>query len=845
MRALRVATPWLGTLCLVWGTAQAADAPGTILPRAPTTPPGRAAAVAKDPLAAAIEARLQGDLRRSAWHYEKFLAGKSGGSGARAGAQVALGLVYLDLDEPNAASALFSKVRAGAGAVAPWGAWFEALADHERGRHSVAASECAAYRKQWPTGPHADECLVLMGDAYVAAELKGPAIGAYSAYLEAHPDSPREEPLRLGIALAVSTTDQRTAIPMLQRLVLDHQYHSTGDTAQRRLDELATDGFATALADDGVTACRIAAERKRCGYEADAWERFGALEVRAAEDPNIASWIEDHADQFRWGTSQYLTVARLLAERYAEKPNADVAWQRFRALARGGDWVAAEAQLVAGATTHGGRFKNKEELARAQLLSGNYLGARDTWTALGKGGGAFGREARWLAAFAAFRAGDDADALARLDKIVGGDDWTAEAARYYRVRTLQRLARAEDAAAQAEVIVRAEPWSWYAALLQNDSTPAPAEVARDGTWPGPSAPSLPPLRAPTTAGAALAAPASMVRTSATAVDWSALTWTGAGFAAAGTRLPTSPPFAPAPQTGRDWDRRPDSYASGIVDVAEGARLLERLQTEHPDLFPHALAAAELARGGAFELAAPIVARMYDAIDPVVGGTAHPEVTLTVTEWRQIFLLVRDNYHVARFSWGLHKGASTPEAKVAAWRLSYPSAEADALWRHGQHYDVDPLMALGLMRQESVYRQWALSATGAIGLMQVMPRTGARIAARIGDRTYSPDILESPSTNVRYGMWYLHVLMDRFGGSWPLAVASYNGGPHNVSAWLHPWGDNIRIDDFVEQMPYTETRDYVKKVTGWYMAYVALYGTPEDRVRIPLTVTRDDPTLVNF
>ncbi len=833
---------WLGA-----ALALANDAPGTVLPRAPTTPPGRAAAVAQDSLAAAIEARMQGDLRRSAWHYEKFLAGKSGSSGARAGAQVALGVVYMDLGEPNAASALFSKVRSGGGPVAPWGAWFEALADHHRGRHSVAASECAAYRKNWPTGPHADECLVLMGDAYVAAGLRGPAIGAYSAYLEAHPDSPRDEPLRLGIALAVSTTDQKSAIPMLQRLVLDHQYHSTGDTAQRRLDELAKEGFATALPNDGVTACRIAAERKRCGYEADAWERFQALEVRAVDDPAIAAWIEDHADQFRWGTSQYLKVAEVLAERYAKKPSADLAWQRFRALARGGDWVSAEKQLVHGATAHGGRLKSKEELARAQLLSGNYLGARDTWTALGKGGGAFGREARWLAAFAAYRAGDDADALARLDKLVGGDEWTSEAARYYRVRTLQRLGRLDEAAAQRDAIYKADPWSWYAALLQNDTAPETTEVARDGTWPGPVAAVLPSLRAPTTAGAALATPASVSRSSATPVNWSALTWTGAGFAgaAAGTRLPTPPPAAPGAPSGRDWDRRPDSYGSGIVDVAEGARLLERLQTEHPDLFPHAQAAADLARGGAFELAAPLVARMYDAIDPAVGGTAHPEVTLTVSEWRQVFLLARDNYHVARFSWGLHKGANTPEAKVAAWRLSYPSAEADALWRHGQHYDVDPLMALGLMRQESVYRQWALSATGAIGLMQVMPRTGARIAARIGDRTYSPDILESPSTNVRYGMWYLHVLMDRFGGAWPLAVASYNGGPHNVSAWLHPWGDNIRIDDFVEQMPYTETRDYVKKVTGWYMAYVALYGTPEDRVRIPLTVTRDDPTLVNF
>jgi soluble lytic murein transglycosylase-like protein len=299
-------------------------------------------------------------------------------------------------------------------------------------------------------------------------------------------------------------------------------------------------------------------------------------------------------------------------------------------------------------------------------------------------------------------------------------------------------------------------------------------------------------------------------------------------------------------SGRNWDLRPDAYAAGpLFDPAVGARLLSELARDHPALFPDAQAASDLARAGCFDLAAPLVARMYDAIDPAVGGTAHPEVTLSVAEWRQVFLLVRDNYHVARFSWGLHKGATTPEAAQAAWRLTYPTAEADALWRHGQRYNVDPLMALGLMRQESVYRPWALSPVGAIGLMQVMPRTGARIAARMGDATYSPDQLEQPATNVRYGVWYLSMLLDRFGGAWPLAVASYNGGPHNVSSWLRPFGENIPMDDFVESMPYPETRDYVKKVTGYYMAYTDLYGGPEDRVRIPMRVTRDDADIVNF
>jgi soluble lytic murein transglycosylase-like protein len=273
-------------------------------------------------------------------------------------------------------------------------------------------------------------------------------------------------------------------------------------------------------------------------------------------------------------------------------------------------------------------------------------------------------------------------------------------------------------------------------------------------------------------------------------------------------------------------------------------VLDRLATERPT-WKDAAAAADLARAGAFELAAPIVARLYDAIDPNVGGTADPSIQLSIAEWRAVFLFVRDHYHVARFSWGAQKLASTPEDRRAALRFAYPTAHIDALYRHGQAYDVDPLLALGLMRQESVYRQWALSPTGAIGLMQIMPRTGARVAALMGDAHYATDILEDPSTNVRYGVYYLSRLMDRFDGVWPLAVASYNGGPHNVSAWLRPWGGSIPLDDFVEQIPYTETRDYVKKVTGYYLAYVDLYGQAGEAVRVPGNAPVDDPTVIDF
>ncbi|MFZ5475653.1 MAG: transglycosylase SLT domain-containing protein [Myxococcota bacterium] len=808
------------------------------LEQAPPVPPGRAAPLPADLLQAAIDRRTQGDPHTAAWYYESWLAKKGGDARTRAAVQLALGLTYLDLGAPNLASAMFSKVRVSQTPVAPYGAWYEALADHRRGRHAVAAKECAAYRKQWPAGPHADECLVLMGDAWVAAGERGPAVAAYNQWLDAHPDSPREETMRLGIALAVANGDPRAGIPMLQSLVVDHAYHSTGETAQARLDALAAKGHDTKLPDAVEWKSRRAAERKRCGYDGEAWKLFRELADAAQDDPKLQAWIDAQEDNFAWSTKQYDQLAASLAKDYEAKPSADLAWKRYKALARGGQWAAAVDQWQDAAKKHptSGQFRGKVDLARAQLLAGRYTEAREGWTALGKTGGALGREAKWLAAFAAFRLGDFEDALKRLDALVNVDSWEGDAARYYRARTLDALGRAAEADAQRDAILKRDPHSWYAALVRgmSDEVGDPW-LQRAGRWPGPDTPRLPPLPRVGSAGAPVATPAAVdadVRT----VDWSRLAWGAPPPASTAAAA-----IASAPPPAIPYETRPDSYRrSFLYDPRAADELLGKLAEDHAERFPDLAAAVDLARAGVFDLSAPILGRAYDAIEQ-----QDLDVGLDLAEWRQVFMFARDDHHTARFCWGAAKLASTEEQRLAALRCQFPAAHPDALWRHGMAYDVDPLLAMGLMRQESVYRQWALSPVGAMGLMQVMPRTGSRVAALMGDPHYSPEQLEDPATNVRYGVWYLSRLLDRFGGAFPLAVASYNGGPHNVSSWLRPWGETIRMDDYVEQIPYPETRDYVKKVTGYYATYVALYGPADGHLRIPTNVRLDDPTVIDF
>lgn len=846
---------------------------GTVLASAPDVPPGRVAPVPVDPLRAAIDARMQGDLPRAAWLYEQVLANKGLTGRTRAAVWLALGEVRLSLGDANVASAAFGKARAGDSAVAPWAAWYQARADHSRGKDASAAATCATYVQTWPEGPHADECLVLMGDAYAANGKAGAAVAAYNKYLEAHPESPREETLKLKTALAISMSDPAREIPVLQELAVNHLYHSTGASALARLEELAAQGFPAALPETPEFRCREALEKKRCGYQDDAWTMYQQIETESVSNPQLASWVDAQEDNFAWGTRQYDELAARLAVEYTARPDAGTAWDLYKALSRGGRWADAAKQLEFGMKQHGttSYFRGQnEKLARALLLAGRYKDARDAWTALGKGGGQSGREARWLAAYATFRSGDWNDALIRLDTIAATDAPEAAAARYYRVRTLRKLGRAPEAENARVELIWDAPDSWYAVLLQEgfDTLPDPLEPAppldrwthRAGRWPGRSSTPAPTFHDPGTGGVAFSLPTAGSRpgTSGPAIQWSAARWTGLGVASAtaptmadvsagpesAMRLPQGPaePAAAGPT-----ERRPDSYEPGFLfDPAEGDRLLSKLGAEHAAEFPWAAAAADLGRVGCFDDAAPIVSHMYDALEARGdGGKLYASLGLALDDWRQIAYFVRDDCHAARFSWGAAKLAGTPDERKLAIARAFPTAQADALYRHGQAFDVDPLLVLGLMRQESVYRQWALSPVGAIGLMQVMPRTGGRVAALMGDPHYSPEILEDPSTNVRYGVWYLSRLLDRFDGAFPLAVASYNGGPHNVSSWLRPWGESIRMDDYVEQIPYPETRDYVKKVTGYYATYVSLYGPEGAAVDVPWHPRGDDPDVIDF
>jgi soluble lytic murein transglycosylase len=137
--------------------------------------------------------------------------------------------------------------------------------------------------------------------------------------------------------------------------------------------------------------------------------------------------------------------------------------------------------------------------------------------------------------------------------------------------------------------------------------------------------------------------------------------------------------------------------------------------------------------------------------------------------------------------------------------------------------VDPALILGLMRQESMLNESAVSAVGARGLMQLMPKTARQIAGELHEKLYSNYALHEPAINIRYGSYYLKKLLTRFNGHLALATAAYNAGPGRVLQWLPPNGQ-VAADIWIETIPYKETRKYVASVISYAAIYQSLiYG----------------------
>jgi soluble lytic murein transglycosylase len=169
-----------------------------------------------------------------------------------------------------------------------------------------------------------------------------------------------------------------------------------------------------------------------------------------------------------------------------------------------------------------------------------------------------------------------------------------------------------------------------------------------------------------------------------------------------------------------------------------------------------------------------------------------------------------------------------------WENAYPRAYRDLVER-SQGLGANPDGYLySIMRKESGFNPHDLSYADAQGLLQMIPPTSERVARELGV-PYDPGKLYEPAYNIQVGSWYIGHLLHKFGMQIPIGAGSFNSGPRPVMKWLDRNGDR-EMDEFVELVPYTQTREYMKKVAENYARYRYLYSN-EIYVQ-PLAVDRN-------
>jgi soluble lytic murein transglycosylase len=141
---------------------------------------------------------------------------------------------------------------------------------------------------------------------------------------------------------------------------------------------------------------------------------------------------------------------------------------------------------------------------------------------------------------------------------------------------------------------------------------------------------------------------------------------------------------------------------------------------------------------------------------------------------------------------------------------------------GSTGSIERALALALTRQESGFNAAAVSSSGALGLMQLLPSTAREVAGKLSIPFVQDKLTRDPTYNVTLGTQYLAEMLQRFGGSYELALAAYNAGPGSVGRWLKSMGDpragKIDMVDWIEMIPFRETRGYVQRIMEGVVVY---------------------------
>ena len=187
-------------------------------------------------------------------------------------------------------------------------------------------------------------------------------------------------------------------------------------------------------------------------------------------------------------------------------------------------------------------------------------------------------------------------------------------------------------------------------------------------------------------------------------------------------------------------------------------------------------------------------------------------------------LIQGGFPLEGVSLGRELSRREGEWNLRLLRIVHPFPYRDTVTREAAARGLEPYFVAGLIRQESLFHAPIMSSSGAVGLMQLMPPTAREVAGSLGI-AYSPEVLTDPETNIRLGTTYLAQMTRRFGARPETVLAAYNAGPTRARQWqqIAAYRDP---EVFLEQIPFQETRNYVRLVQQYARVYAALYSCAE-------------------
>ena len=241
------------------------------------------------------------------------------------------------------------------------------------------------------------------------------------------------------------------------------------------------------------------------------------------------------------------------------------------------------------------------------------------------------------------------------------------------------------------------------------------------------------------------------------------------------------------------------------------------ETEPPSDELHVQKAELLGNGGLVDFAE----RELQAVAPAEGGSWVPaEEAQLYVETGHYDRAIEVMKHSAPNYFAL----DIPDMPRSYWEALFPKAYWNDLKRFAATNGLDPYLVASLIRQESEFNPNAVSRANAVGLMQLLPKTGRTVARQEKLKRYNASQLYTPAVNLQLGTRYFRGMVDKFGGSFEYALAAYNAGSDRVEEWLGQ-GQYRDPQEFVESIPFTETREYVQAILRNASVYKQLYGTP--------------------